>query len=104
MKTTSITPHEAARIINCQFADDELVYVSAYQLYDDELGNPETQFTVDIVPYRIGRGADAESVQRNAVIAAEAGICFHGFVELIDEIGWVDSEHGSGRAYLVTIK
>ena len=108
MKTTSITPHEAARIINCQFADDELVYVSASQLYDDELGNPETQFTVDIVPYRIGRGADAEWAQRNAMLAAvlvaEAGICFHTFIQQIDEIGWVDSEHGSGKAYLVTVK
>ena len=103
MKTTSITPHEAARIINRQFADDELVYVSASQLYDDELGNPETQFTVDIVAYRIRGGVKPEDAW-NYFDSTLSDICFHPFIEWVDEIGWVDTEHGSGRAYLVTIK
>ncbi len=103
MKTTDITPHEAARIINCQFADDELVYVSASQLYDDELGNPETQFTVDIVAYRIRGGVKPEDAW-NYFDSTLSDICFHPFIEWVDEIGWVDTEHGSGRAYLVTVK
>lgn len=104
MKTTSITPHEAAKIINRQFNEDKLVYVVALtwpSADDDE----RTQFELLMLPYRIEGEPDVEGVRRNAAIAAHSDICAHPFVERVDEIGkWLDSEHGYGARYRVTVK
>jgi|688.fasta_scaffold542203_1 hypothetical protein len=107
MKTTDITPLEAATIINQQFAveDDtvKLVHVRATEIFDEEFGNPETQLDVDIIPFLFERSIKGESDRDSALSAAVCDIESLPFVQSLKEIGWVDSDIGRGRCYLLTL-
>lgn len=93
-----------ADLINRHFANHQLVTVTASTLWDTDLGDPETQITVDIVAPRARATIEAERERESAMFAALAELEALPFVESVDRIGWVYSEAGPGESYFVTIK
>lgn len=93
-----------AGFINRHFANRPIVSVSASELWDSELGDPQTQIAVDIVAPRARRTVEAERERECALYAV--------LIELLESlpivksarrIGWVDSDKGLGDCYLVTL-
>ena len=99
-----LKPENIANLINRHFADSELVHVSATELYDDEIGSPESQIEVDIIPFLFERTIKAESIRDSALSAAVCGIESLPVIKSAEEIGWVDSDIGRGRCYLLTLQ
>lgn len=102
MKTINLETE--ANFITRHFANRPLVSVSASELWDSELGDPQTQIAVDIVAPRARHSVEAERERECALYAA--------LVELLESlpivksarrIGWVDSDKGRGDVYLVTL-
>lgn len=93
-----------ADFINRHFANRPLVNVTASELWDAELGNPETQITVDIVAPRARRTVEAERERECALYAALIELLESlPIVKSVKRIGWVDSDSGLGDCYLVTL-
>jgi hypothetical protein len=108
MKTQTLTPESVAKLINRLFTapDDavKLVHVRATEIFDEEFGNPETQLDVDIIPFLFERSIKGESDRDSALSAAVCDIESLPFVQSLKEIGWVDSDIGRGRCYLLTLQ
>lgn len=102
MKTISLETE--ANFINRHFANHSLISVSASELWDPELGDPETQITVDIVAPRARHTVEAERERECALYAALVELLESlPIVKSVKRIGWVDSDKGLGDCYLVTL-
>lgn len=86
------------------FANHQLVSVSASELWDSELGDPQKQIAVDIVAPRAHRTVEAERERESALYAALIELLESlPIVKSAKRIGWVDSDKGLGDCYLVTL-
>lgn len=99
-----LKPENIANLINRHFADSEIVHVSAAELYDDEIGNPETQIEVDIIPFLFERSIKGESDRDSALSAAVCDIESLPVIQSVKQIGWIDSDRGRGEGYLLTLQ
>ena len=102
MKTINLETE--ADFINRHFANRQLVSVSASELWDPDLGDPQTQIAVDIVAPRARHTVEAERERECALYAALIELLESlPIVKSVRRIGWVDSDKGLGDCYLVTL-